>query len=173
MIVKKNSPLYGIGAVTILLVVLTLSLTAFTVLALNVAQADLRLSEANAAAVSNYYAADSLAAHLQAAAERFWPAGERPAALALEQYLQDEIRLLTADMASSSEYQVSVSEAGQGLLIALVIEVREYQSLYLELYLGQPTASQRWQVWQWQTRPKLLPLEAEPLPVWQGGPISY
>lgn len=56
----------GIGLVTILTVLLALVLAVFAALTLFTAQADARLSQANADAVTAYYAADALACAAQA-----------------------------------------------------------------------------------------------------------
>lgn len=56
----------GVGVIAILTVLLVLSLTIFSALALSTAQADLRLSQTNADTVSAYYAADAQAARVYA-----------------------------------------------------------------------------------------------------------
>ncbi|MCC8122605.1 MAG: hypothetical protein LIO58_03605 [Oscillospiraceae bacterium] len=61
----QSSPV-GIGAISILTVLLILSLSIFSTLTLSTANGDLALSEQNAQTVSDWYAADAEAARLYA-----------------------------------------------------------------------------------------------------------
>lgn len=62
---KESSPA-GVGAVTILTVLLVLCLTVFSALTLSAARADLALSRRNADTVQAYYRADAQGARLYA-----------------------------------------------------------------------------------------------------------
>ena len=155
---NKQSPLFGVGGVTLLTVLLVLALTMFAVLTLSSARADMRLSEKNAHAVSDYYAADSRAVRLQAKAAAMWPLGQpKPEAAALQNAL-------------ASEYDLSISEQDGGLMIFCDIPITAAgQILQLTLFLAPPESAGRWRVEQWQFVPPFTEFMGEPgLPVWLG-----
>lgn len=154
---KKISPLYGVGVFTILTVLLILCLTMFAILTLSNARADLRLSEKNAFAVTEYYAADAKGAALLADATSLWNSGERP----LPQTL---ITTLAVD------YELTIVEDGAGLVFVAAIPVRKNQMLQLELYLAPPSLEDRWQIRRWQVQQHSIDENTAEnfLPVWQG-----
>ena len=155
---KKQSPLFGVGGVTLLTVLLILALTMFAVLTLSSAQADMRLSEKNARTVGEYYTADNKAVVLQAQAAALWPVGaERP-------------RCADIQRALAFEHDLDVTEQGDGLMFFCHIPIAEAgQTLQLALLLAPPGFTCRWQVKQWQFVPPLTEIWAEPgLPVWLG-----
>ncbi len=156
----KQGPLYGIGGVTLLTVLLVLCLTMFAVLALSSAQADRRLSEKNAKAVTAYYQADNQGVALMERAAELWPAGAaRPAG---------EILAKELSAAFAAGYTVNAVEADEGLLLSAAIPVQENQVLRLALYLQPPEKPQRWEIRQWQVEPALQDeSDAAFLPVWQ------
>lgn len=152
---KKQSPLFGVGGVTLLTVLLVLALTMFAVLTLSTAQADMRLSEKNARALKDYYIADSKAVSLQAKAAALWPVGSvKPESTVMLNALTDE-------------YDVGVGDTDQGLIFFCDIPVTDTgQMLQLTLLLFPPDAAERWQVAQWQFVPPPAQMWDEPgLPV--------
>jgi hypothetical protein len=155
---KKQSPLFGVGGVTLLTVLLVLALTMFAVLTLSSAQADLRLSEKNAHSVRGYYAADSKAVRLQAKAAAMWPLGRpRPAAFEMENAL-------------AADYDITVWSEMMGLMIHCDIPILAgEQTLKLVMHLAPPEDAGRWRVEKWQFVPPDMEISDEPgLPVWMG-----
>ena len=137
---NKSGPLFGIGGVTLLTVLLILCLTLFSVLALSSAQADLRLSEKNARNVSAYYAAEKEAFAIMGHAEALWPAGQpRPDATAFYRGMPEE-------------YDLATMAEGDRLWISADIPVLDGAYLQVELYLGRSGGS-RWEVRRWQLMP--------------------
>jgi hypothetical protein len=142
---KSKGPLYGIGGVTLLTVLLILCLTLFAVLALSSAQADHRLSEKSAAAVTTYYETENHALEMLRQIEEMWPSGNRkPMALDVEAKL-------------TPEYGLQVDNEGEGLRISAEMPVMETQTLQIEVYLGPGGSGNRWEVRIW----KLLPTEQD------------
>ena len=138
---KGGNPLYGIGGVTLLTVLLVLCLTLFSVLALSSAQADKRLSEKNAEAVRAYYAADNLMLEMMKQIEGMWPSdGRRPIASDVA------IRLV-------NHYNLEVETEGDGLFVHAEATVQETQTLIVELYLGPDGSGPRWEIRKWQIIP--------------------
>ena len=138
---KRSGPLFGIGGVTLLTVLLVLCLTLFAVLALSSAQADLRLSEKNARAVAAYYAAENKAYAVMQAAETMWPSGSsRPVAFVF-------------DPALSAECGLDAEAAGSGLRITANIPVQDGSFLRVALSLGPGSGVSRWEVRTWQLMP--------------------
>jgi len=154
---NKQRPLFGVGGMTLLTVLLVLALTMFAVLTLSSAQADMRLSQKSARAVSDYYAADSVAARLQSQAAAMWPLGPRPKAALVRDTL-------------AADYDVGVSEVDEGLMFFCDIPIAAGgQILQVTMYLAPPGPAQRWRIDQWQFLPPPMEVEEEqPLPVWQG-----
>ena len=155
---KKQSPLFGVGGVTLLTVLLVLALTMFAVLTLSSAQADMRLSGKNARAVEEYYAADKAAVTLQAQAAAMWPVGElRPEAAAVRNAL-------------AADYDLGVSEQEDGLMFFCDIPIADAgQVLRLTMFLAPPGSLSRWRIEQWQFVPPAVEFWEEPtLPVWLG-----
>ncbi len=136
---KKASPLFGIGSITLLTVLLVLGLTIFAVLALSSAQADLRLSQKTAQAASDYYQLDSTANQIMATATASWEEGLKPDALSLEASLQD--------MYGENIY---ISDYEQGLAIYADLPLNDTQHLQLDIVLLPPGQENRWQIFQWQ-----------------------
>ena len=138
---KGGNPLYGIGGVTLLTVLLVLCLTIFAVLALSSAQADHRLSEKSAAAVAAYYTVENQAHEMMAQIEGMWPLdGRRPLATDVE------VRLV-------AHYDLQVEAEGDGLLINAEFSVQETQTLQIEAFLGPGGAGGRWEIRKWQMLP--------------------
>ena len=152
---RKGGPLYGIGGVTLLTVLLVLCLTLFSVLAFSSAQADHRLSEKNAALVTAYYEVDNMAVEMMSQAEQIWPSGNaRPAIAEFNEKLH-------------TDFDVDVKLEGKGLLISAEIPVMETQLLKLSLYLTSGGSAGRWEVRQWQLLPPVQDEnDADPLHVW-------
>ncbi|MCL1804792.1 MAG: hypothetical protein FWG28_02135 [Clostridiales bacterium] len=138
---KKGNPLYGIGGVTLLTVLLVLCLTLFSVLALSSAQADRRLSEKSAASVTAYYESENQILEMMRQIEGMWPAGHRR-----PQASDISVRL-------ASKYDVWVDTEGDGLIIYTELPVMETQTLQVEAYIGPGGDGGRWEVRQWQLLP--------------------
>jgi len=153
---RKSAPLYGIGGVTLLTVLLILCLTLFAVLALSAAQADLRLSEKNAGSVQSFYSAESQAYAMMERAEGIWPLGAgRPSESAFALGLE-------------AGFPVEAEALGDGMLISAEIPVQEGRTLQVCMLLGPGAGGARWKVMKWQ----LLPLmqdegDIDSLPVFQ------
>ncbi|MCL1906033.1 MAG: hypothetical protein FWG06_03380 [Clostridiales bacterium] len=155
---KKQSPLFGVGGVTLLTVLLVLALTMFAVLTLSSAQADMRLSEKNARAVRDYYAADAQAVRLQAAVAELWSSDRyKPQ--------PEEIR-----DALLNDFDLAVADWDDGFMIFCDIPINEAgHILQLTLFLAPPGTAGRWRTEQWQFVPPPTVFDFEPgLPVWIG-----
>lgn len=146
---KKSNPLYGIGTVTLLTVLLILCFTLFSVLALSSAQADRRLTEKNAEMTKAYYLADSRGEETLAALA------------ALENPTADQ-----ALAAIDPAYSPQITETEDGLLAELQIPVGETQILSIALVLEETPTVRAWQVLPGSSAGGVQ--EASPLPVWQG-----
>ena len=145
---KKLSPLYGIGSVTLLTVLLVLCLTLFAVMALANAQADWRLSEKNATSVQAYYAADAQATQMLALLDTYAqqnPGHEEPPVLAAD--LQ---QTLLQQIPEAAAWNLSTTNEGEIVFLAAAIPVQENQTLEVELSLSYQPRSlvrvERWQV---------------------------
>lgn len=155
---KKQSPLFGVGGVTLFTVLLVLVLTMFAVLTVSSAQADMRLSQKNALAVSEYYAADSKAVQLLAKVEALWPGtGQQPT---------PELVLQGLD----TDYFLDISEWDDKLTIFAAIPINDHgqilQTALTHAGLENPAA---WQVEQWQFVPPVTVVDDEfSLSVWLG-----
>ena len=152
---NKGGPLYGIGGVTLLTVLLVLCLTLFAVLALSSAQADLRLSEKNARTVTAYYTAEGKAYDLMRVAGELWPAGIR-------QPSADEFaRGLPTELSANAERD------GEAILVSVDIPVQDDSFLRVAFSLRDGADASRWEIRQWQLLP---PPQDEAdiafLPVW-------
>ena len=114
---RKNSRFSppAVGGISLLVAFAVLCLTVFALLALTTVQADTRLADASAQAVSDYYAADCRAQELLARLRR----GERPEGVELldhtaryavpisdTQELQVEVELTGEEADSGGRYQV-------------------------------------------------------------------
>jgi len=144
----KAKPLFGIGGVTLLTVLLILCLTLFAVLALSFAQADLRLSEKNAGAIKAYYEAENHVYSLMAKATELWPANSsRPPASAFADALAGSIP------SSADAREVSAREFDDGLVINASVRVMDESYLRVQLRMMPGEASSRWEVRQWQLIP--------------------
>ncbi|MCL2120724.1 MAG: hypothetical protein FWH28_00560 [Clostridiales bacterium] len=138
---NSSSPLFGIGGVTLLTVLLILCLTLFSVLALSSAQADLRLSEKNSRYISAYYEAENKAYTLMQMAEEMWPPGEsRPSILSFGESLTAEYGLITA-------------EDGAGIRIEADIPLQQGACLKVEVSIHPGGGASRWRIRQWQLIP--------------------
>jgi hypothetical protein len=138
---NKGGPLYGIGGVTLLTVLLVLCLTLFSVLAISSAQADFRLSQKHAAAVLAYYEAEGKAYEVMKLAETIWPSGSP------QPSLSDFSDRLYA------EYEAYVEQDGDGFMIYAEVLLENSQLLLLTLHLGPGRNQARWQVIQWLLLP--------------------
>ena len=96
---KTGSPV-GVGALTVLTVLLVLSLAVFAALTFTTARSDLALSRTNADTVSAYYAADTEAARM---AEAFARSGEAELPV-------NEAQRLRIHLAREADGSVSVLE---------------------------------------------------------------
>jgi len=138
---KMGGPLYGIGGVTLLTVLLVLVLTMFSVLAFSSSQADYRLSQKNAQVVSGYYAGEVKAMDLMKQAQEIWPDGTaRPAAAVFSERLQ-------------TEFEVFVDLYQDGVLFFADIVLDNALVLHISLYLRPGADGARWEVRQWQVLP--------------------
>lgn len=90
----------AVGGVSLLVVFAVLCLTVFALLALATVQADVRLADASAQAVADYYAADCRAQELLARLRR----GERPEGVEL----LDHIARYAVPISDTQELQVEV-----------------------------------------------------------------
>ena len=159
---NKGGPLYGIGGVTLLTVLLVLCLTLFAVLALSSSQADYRLSEKNARAVKAYYTAENRAYDLMNNAEEIWQAGGgKPSAEAFSE------KLFSYDEPGYTECNVSAVSEGQGILICADVPVQDGAFLRIAVYIKRDGGASPWEVRQWQLLP---PVQSESdianLPLW-------
>ena len=100
---KTGSPV-GVGALTVLTVLLVLSLAVFAALTFTTARSDLALSRTNADTVSAYYAADTEAARM---AEAFARSGEGELVAELP---VNEAQRLRIHLAREADGSVSVLE---------------------------------------------------------------
>ena len=137
---KKGGPLFGIGGVTLLTVLLVLCLTMFSVLALGSAQADYRLSEKNASAVTAYYSAENKAFDLIRQAGEIWPEGSgQPPISAFSEGLR-------------ADFGITAGSDGERVLIAAEIPAQEGTCLRVTFSLtGGHTP--RWEIIRWQLIP--------------------
>ena len=141
---KNSSPLFGIGGVTLLTVLLILCLTLFSVMALSSSQADLRLSEKNAKNVEAYYHAENEVYVIMQQAEWLWPAGkQRPSLEAFDEVLGN----------LPDEYLFSAEMLGSNMLLSASIPVLDGSNLQVELLIQAAGNGQRWEVRQWQLMP--------------------
>lgn len=152
---KRQNPLFGVGGMTLLTVLLVLVLTMFAVLTVSSAQADMRLSEKNARAVSDYYAADHAAVRLQAKAADMWPL-DQP---------KPNVSVMLKELAA--DYDLRVNDWDDGLMFSCDIPITATgQILQLTLFLAPPGSAARWRIEQWQFIPPATELFDEPvLPV--------
>jgi hypothetical protein len=156
---KKGGPLFGIGGLTLLTVLLVLCLTMFSVLSFSAAQADGRLSRKNAAVVSAFYQADLRAVEMMWKAERVWlPGAPAP--------LYEHFGFLEA------EYGAWIDISDEGLMIFAEVPVYEGSYLWLSLFMnrgesGDAGGAGRWVIYEWQVLPPDQDLGGmSTLPVW-------
>ena len=154
----NTTPPSGIGLVSLFTVLMVLCISVFSVLSLVSARADWRITQRNAEAVTDYYAADATAAQVAATlADRLWPAGaQRPDADAVSSGL-DEIFQLAA--------QVNATE--DGLSVAFSLPVDDLRRMEIEIAMSQGGQCQ------FLSRKLVVKEGAEPapdnsLPVWTG-----
>jgi len=141
---KAKSPLYGIGGVTLLTVLLVLVLTMFSVLAFSSSQADYRLSVKSAQAVSAFYEAENKAFAMMKLAEEIWPAGAaRPSLSAFSLRLGVEF----------TQFGVLTEVEKDGFLMSAEIALENTLMLQISVYLGPGDGGTRWDVRQWQVLP--------------------
>ena len=140
----RVKPLFGIGAVTMLTVLLVLCLTLFSILALGFAQADLRLSKKNAEAIASYYTAENTAYTLMSFALELWPDG-------VDHKSADMLRSALGD--AMPGIGVDAKERDKGVQISASIPVQDESYLRVDLLLGPGAGISRWDILQWQLIP--------------------
>lgn len=133
----------AVGGISLLVVFAVLCLTVFALLALTTVQADKRLADASARAVTDYYAADCTAQEILARLRR----GERPEGVEILNRLGDGIY--------TARYAVPISNT---------------QELQVEVELTEDWAGYDWryQVVRWQAVPTAEWEGDESLDVWDG-----
>ncbi len=132
----------AVGGVSLLVVFAVLCLTVFALLALATVQADVRLADASAQAVADYYAADCRAQELLARLRR----GERPEGVEILERREEEAYI--------ARYAVPISDT---------------QELQVEVELTEePGDRRRWRVIRWQAVPSVVWEGDETLEVWDG-----
>lgn len=133
----------AVGGISLLVVFAVLCLTVFALLALTTVQADKRLADASARAVSDYYAADCAAQEILARLRR----GEQPEGVEILNRLGDGIY--------TAHYTVPISGT---------------QELQVEVELTERWADYDWhyQVVRWQAVPTAEWEGDESLDVWDG-----
>lgn len=132
----------AVGGISLLVVFAVLCLTVFALLALTTVQADTRLADASAKAVSDYYAADCKAQEILARLR----AGEIPEG-------------------------VEVRDWGYGIYTAsYAVPISDTQELQVEVDLTEEKADYNWryQVVRWQAVPTVEWEGDESLDVWDG-----
>lgn len=121
----KRGGASGLGTVSIFTILLVCSLTAFSILSLVSAQADLRLSLKNADFVKAYYSADSAAERLQesmvAAHTTFGMQSPERQRSALEQAGAGHITVESRQQDLYAGFTLPIGEDGQKLLVRLLI----------------------------------------------------
>jgi len=143
---KKAKPLYGIGGVTLLTVLLVLCLTLFSVLALSSAQADFRLSEKNAKSITDYYTVENRANEFMRAAGELWPDGQaRPLSFSYINSLNE--------LYDDEDYAIWAYEEGDGLIVSADIQLETGSVLKVEFFLKPGNDSSRYEILQWQVEP--------------------
>lgn len=133
----------AVGGISLLVVFAVLCLTVFALLALTTVQADTRLADASAKAVSDYYAADCKAQEILA----WLRAGEIPEGV--------EMRDWPGYGVYTASYEVPISDT---------------QELQVEVELTEEEADYNWryQVVRWQAVPTVEWEGDESLDVWDG-----
>ena len=144
----KNQPAMQ-GSASVLIILVMLSLSAFGVLSMMSAYADLKLARKNADFVTQYYALDAQAAEAYAAAQATY-------------------QHLLADGISSAEAAQTVSAAGWAFDERGAVLSREFTQSELHLTvelrpIGGELAVVRWQEWQ-----EPFEYEGEPSEIWDG-----
>ena len=183
----RRGPLFGIGGVTLLTVLLVLCLTMFAVLSFSAAQADYRLSTRNATVVAAFYEADRRAVEMMHLIEGAWPPSEpAPQRQVFESVL--------AGLGLSGDVEFFLEDAGMYIEAVLPVYAGSTLNLFLFLAQGQSVQGEsapgqggqgerargqveqgqgaqgqgsRWQIMGWE----LLPIEQDlgdimPLNVW-------
>lgn len=135
---KERLSASTVGASSLLTVFAVLCLTVFALLALSTVQADMRLSDASAQAVSDYYAADCAAQEIFAQIK----SGENVSALPLN--------------------EVSVSNGGARY--TYTVKISESQELQVEIAKQQG----RYSILKWQAVPSQPWENDESIEVWDG-----
>ena len=153
---RKGGPLFGIGGVTLLTVLLVLCLTLFAVLALSAAQADWRLSEKNAETVLAYYAAENEAYALINAAEDLLlmlDGGASAGTIPESVLMMLGVDALLSENLSALGYEVAAEADGGGVLLSADIPVLRGSVLRVALFLESGDDAPHWEVRQWQLFP--------------------
>ena len=155
---RRSGPLFGIGGVTLLTVLLILCLTLFAVMAFSSAQADLRLSEKNAKNVEAYYSAENLVYQMMSQAQDIWPDGrQRPS-----------ISMFASALGGVAESHVyTVETVGNAIRLSAEIPVLDGSNLHVEATLFPPENGSRWSIRRWQLIPPTQDeSEVAFLPLW-------
>ena len=140
---KKGGPLFGIGGVTLLTVLLILCLTLFSVLALSSAQADLRLSEKNARTITAYYSAENQAYEIIRLAEEIW----------LEEDRRPPLSAFSSGFSSVREVKVEAADEAIRISADIPIQENSYLRVVLLLKAKSDGNTSRWEIIQWQMLP--------------------
>lgn len=154
----KTTPPSGIGLVSLFTVLMVLCIAVFSVLSLVSARADWRITQRNAEAATDYYAADAQAAQIAATlADYVWPEGTQcPTATAVERGLA-QLCHLTAQVVASEH----------GLTVSFSLPVDDIRTM--DVVIAMPQGGQC----QFLSRKLVVQEGAEPapdnsLPVWTG-----
>ena len=138
----------AVGGTSLLVVFAVLCLTVFALLSLTTVQADVRLADASAQAVEDYYAADCKAQEILARLRN----GERPEGVAF----------------SNGVWPYDVAPSGSGPLQAdYAVPISDTQELQITVLLG-GIADADYMVLRWQAVPTVEWEGDESLNVWDG-----
>lgn len=154
---KKSFPAIGVGVITLFTVLIILCVSVFAVLSVVSARADYRISRRNAQTVSDYYAADLLAARAESyAADVIWQkGGDRPDGDVFEQELGQYLGV-----------SVTARESGGGITLSFELPAGDDRVLRAELYM--PSGGQCELVSRRLDYSEVLDEPEQLLPVWQG-----
>ena len=145
---NEKKPMTGMGALSVVTVLLVLVFTMFAVLAQSGASASLRLSQKTADSTTAYYAADR----------------EGQALLARLDALPDETREQV--LAAAAAYAPSIGQEAEGPVLSCTIPGREGHILEVRVGLTKPLKVLEWR---WSVAADTMPQSGNTtLPVWQG-----
>lgn len=138
----------ALGGVSLLVIFAVLCLTVFALLSLSTVQADIRLADASAQAVTDYYAADTAAEEILARLR----AGELPEGVAVEESNIYFLPMLGAEETTAGIYSYSLA-------------INDSQKLEVTVQI---IDANNWQIIRWQAVPETGWVYDDNLEVWDG-----